>query len=77
MEKFIGIAGPSASGKTTFSKKLGIALKSLNIEPTVLGMDDYFRNRVDTPKDEKGNYDFECLEALRINDFNKDLNKFI
>ena len=75
MEKFIGIAGPSASGKTTFSKKLGIALKSLNIEPTVLGMDDYFKNRVDTPKDEKGNYDFECLEALRIDDFNKDLNK--
>ena len=73
--KFIGIAGPSASGKTTFSKKLGIALKSLNIEPTVLGMDDYFKNRVDTPKDEKGNYDFECLEALRIDDFNKDLNK--
>ena len=73
--KFIGIAGPSASGKTTFSKKLGIALQSLNIEPTVLGMDDYFKNRVDTPKDEKGNYDFESLGALRIDDFNKDLNK--
>ena len=73
--KFIGIAGPSASGKTTFSKKLGIALKSKKIEPIVLGMDDYFKNRVDTPKDENGNYDFECLGALRIDDFNKDLKK--
>ena len=73
--KFIGIAGPSASGKTTFSKKLGLLLKSKGIETIVLSMDDYFKNRVDTPKDDKGNYDFECLEALRIDDFNKDLKK--
>ena len=72
--QFIGIAGPSASGKTTFSKKLGVLLKSLGIETIVISMDDYFKNRVDTPKDEKGNYDFECLGALRIEDFNKDLN---
>ena len=72
--KFIGIAGPSASGKTTFSKKLGLLLKSLGIVTTVISMDDYFKNRADTPKDEKGNYDFECLGALRIEDFNKDLN---
>ena len=72
--KFIGIAGPSASGKTTFSKKLGVLLKSLGIETIVISMDDYFKNRADTPKDEKGNYDFECLGALRIEDFNKDLN---
>ena len=73
--KFIGIAGPSASGKTTFSKKLGIALRAKNIEPIVLCMDDYFKNRVDTPKDENGKYEFESLSALRIDDFNKDLNK--
>ena len=73
--KFIGIAGPSASGKTTFSKKLGILLKSQGVETIVISMDDYFVNRVDTPKDKKGNYDFECLEALRIDDFNRDLNK--
>ena len=73
--KFIGIAGPSASGKTTFSKKLGLLLKSLGIETTVISMDDYFKNRKDTPKDKNGNYDFECLEALRIDDFNRDLNK--
>ena len=72
--KFIGIAGPSASGKTTFSKKLGIGLRTKNIEPIVIGMDDYFKNRVDTPKDENGKYDFESLQALRIDDFNKDLN---
>ena len=71
--KFIGIAGPSASGKTTFTKKLGIALKSKRIEPIVISMDDYFKNRADTPKDKNGKYDFECLEALRIEDFNKDL----
>ena len=73
--KFIGIAGPSASGKTTFSKKLGIALKSKGIEPVVIGMDDYYKNTNDVPKDETGKRDFECLEALRIDDFNKDLNK--
>ena len=73
--KFIGIAGPSASGKTTFSKKLGIALRAKNIEPIVLCMDDYFVNRLDTPKDENGKYDFESLRALRIGDFNRDLNK--
>ena len=39
-------------------------------------MDDYFKNRVDTPKDENGKYDFESLRALRIDDFNKDLNKY-
>ena len=71
--KFVGIAGPSASGKTTFSKKLGLALKSKGIEPIVLSMDDYFKDTKDAPVDEKGNKDFECLEALRVDDFNKDL----
>jgi uridine kinase len=73
--KFIGIAGPSASGKTTFSKKLGILLGAQGIQTIVISMDDYFVNRKDTPKDSKGNYDFECLEALRIDDFNRDLGK--
>ena len=73
--KFIGIAGPSASGKTTFSKKLGLLLKSQGIDTIVISMDDYFKNRADTPKDKNGNYDFESLGALRIDDFNRDLNK--
>ena len=71
--KFVGIAGPSASGKTTFSKKLGLALKSKGIEPIVISMDDYFKDTKDAPVDEKGNKEFECLEALRVDDFNKDL----
>ena len=73
--KFVGIAGPSASGKTTFTKKLSIALQSKGIEPAVMSMDDYYKDTKDAPKDEKGNYDLECLEALRIDDFNKDLKK--
>lgn len=73
--KYIGIAGPSASGKTTFSKKLGYSLKSRGIETIVLGMDDYYKSPEDVPLDEKGVKDFECLEALRIEDFNTDLNK--
>jgi uridine kinase len=73
--KYIGIAGPSASGKTTFSKKLGISLKARGIEPVVISMDDYFKDTKDAPVDEKGNKDFECLEALRIKDFNDDLKK--
>ena len=71
--KYIGIAGPSASGKTTFSKKLAISLKSKGIETVVISMDDYFKNMNDAPKDEKGNPDLECLGALRIDDFNNEL----
>ena len=73
--KFIGIAGPSASGKTTFSKKLGLSLKSKGIEPVVVSMDDYYKEPKDVPLDENGQKDFECLEALRIKEFNEDLGK--
>ena len=73
--KYIGIAGPSASGKTTFSKKLGLSLKSRGIETIVLGMDDYYKSPKDVPVDEKGVKDFECLEALRVDDFNSDLGR--
>ena len=61
--------------ENTFSKKLGILLGAQGIQTIVISMDDYFVNRKDTPKDSKGNYDFECLEALRIDDFNRDLGK--
>ena len=73
--KYIGIAGPSASGKTTFSKKLGLSLKSRGVEAVVVGMDDYYKSPEDVPLDEKGVKDFECLEALRIDDFNDDLGR--
>ena len=71
--KLVSIAGPSASGKTTFSKKLGLQLKIRGITPVVLSTDDYYKHREESPKDENGNYDFECLEALRLDDLNDTL----
>jgi uridine kinase len=64
--KIILISGPSASGKTTFSKRLSIQLKVLGIKPFQLSLDNYFVNREDTPKDENGEYNFEALEALDL-----------
>lgn len=62
--KIILIAGPSSSGKTTFSKRLAIQLLTLGISPFALEMDNYFVNREDTPRDTKGNFDFESFDAL-------------
>jgi uridine kinase len=67
------IAGPSASGKTTFSKRLAIQLLAEGIRPFPLALDDYFVDREKTPRDEKGNYNFEALEALDIELFNQHL----
>ena len=71
--KFILIAGPSSSGKTTFSHRLSIQLRVNGMRPHPLAVDNYFVDREHTPKDEKGNYDFECLEAIDIKQFNEDL----
>jgi len=71
--KIILIAGPSASGKTTFSKRLGIHLRVNGIKPVSISLDNYFVDRDKTPRDENGNYDFECLEALDINLLNRHL----
>ena len=71
--KVILIAGPSSSGKTTTAKKLSIQLKVLGLEPLAIGLDDYFVGRDETPKDEKGDPDFECLEALDIPFLNEQL----
>ena len=65
------MAGPSSSGKTTTSKKLCMYLKIFGLNPKSLSMDDYFLDRKDTPKDENGNYDFECLEAIDLKLFDK------
>ncbi|MBN1314166.1 MAG: nucleoside kinase, partial [Anaerolineales bacterium] len=62
--KLILIAGPSSSGKTTFSKRLSIQLMAAGIRPVTIAMDNYFVNRSETPRDENGEYDFEALEAL-------------
>jgi len=67
------IAGPSSSGKTTASKRLSIALKVMGIEPIGISLDDYYVGTEKTPKDEKGEPDFECLEALDVPYLNQQL----
>ncbi|MBQ9437924.1 MAG: nucleoside kinase, partial [Lachnospiraceae bacterium] len=75
--KFILIAGPSSSGKTTFSHRLSIQLRTQGLSPHPIGLDDYFVERELTPKDADGNYDFECLEAMDIKSFNEDMLKLL
>ncbi len=67
------IAGPSASGKTTFTKKLAIQLRAIGMRPVTINLDDYFVARVDTPLDEHGQPDFEALNAIDIDLLNEDL----
>lgn len=71
--KVVLIAGPSASGKTTFSKRLGVQLAVNGLKPYQISLDDYFVDREHTPKDEHGEYDFEALEAIDIPYFNQQL----
>lgn len=71
--KVILIAGPSSSGKTTTSKKLAMQLQVLGYTPHVISLDDYYIGRDKTPKDENGDYDYECLEALNIAQLNEHL----
>lgn len=71
--KFVMIAGPSSSGKTTFSHRLSIQLKTLGMKPHPIAVDDYFVNREDTPKHPDGSYNFECLGAIDVERFNKDM----
>jgi len=73
--KIVLIAGPSASGKTTFSKRLMVQLAVNGLKPTMISLDDYFVDRELTPKDEKGEYDFEAIEAIDVEFFNKQLNQ--
>ena len=76
-KKFIMIAGPSSSGKTTFSHRLSIHLSALGMKPHPIPLDDYYLDRDKTPRDENGNYDFECLEALDVELFNKDMSALL
>ena len=64
--KMVLIAGPSSSGKTTSAKRLAIELMVLGIKPIAIGLDDYYRGTANTPKDENGEPDYECLEAMDI-----------
>ena len=71
--KLVLIAGPSSSGKTTFSRRLGIQMSVNGLIPIFVSLDDYFLNREFTPRDEHGEYDFESIYALDLELFNKDL----
>lgn len=75
--KFVLIAGPSSSGKTTFSHRLSIQLRTNGVVPHPIGVDDYFKNREDTPKDKDGNYNFEDLEAIDVSQLNEDLTRLL
>jgi uridine kinase len=72
-KKFVMIAGPSSSGKTTFSHRLSIQLRTFGLKPHPIGVDDYFVERERTPKNPDGSYNFECLEAIDVEQFNKDM----
>ena len=73
MVRIVLIAGPSASGKTTFSKRLMVQLAVNGMKPTMISLDDYFVDREMTPKDHNGEYDFEAIEAIDVEFFNQQL----
>ena len=75
--RFVIIAGPSSSGKTTFSHRLSTQLIACGLRPHAIATDNYFRNRADTPRDERGEYDFECLGAMDVEGFNRDMNRLL
>lgn len=76
-KKFIMIAGPSSSGKTTFSHRLSIHLSARGLKPHPIPLDNYYLDRQFCPRDENGNFDFECLEALDVELFNKDMSALL
>ena len=71
--KVVLVAGPSASGKTTFSKRLMVQLAVNGLKPTMISLDDYFVDRDKTPKDLNGEFDFEAIEAIDVEFFNQQL----
>ncbi len=76
-KKIVLIAGPSSSGKTTFSHRLSIQLTAHGLRPHPISLDDFYVNREDTPRDENGEYDFECLEAIDIPLLNQMMNDLL
>ena len=71
------ISGPSSSGKTTTSKRIGIQLRMLGLDPVLISLDDYFVDRERTPRDESGDYDYEALEAIDLELLNSDLKRLM
>ena len=76
-KRIILIAAPSSSGKTSFAHRLSIHLKVNNLNPVSISLDNYFVDREDTPKDEFGNYDFESIYAINLEQFNRDLKDLL
>ena len=75
--RFVMIAGPSSSGKTTFSHRLSTQMRACGLRPHAIATDNYFKNREDTPRDEDGNYDFEGLGAMDVEQFNQDMVRLL
>ena len=75
--KFVMIAGPSSSGKTTFAHRLSVQLEAIGLRPHPISVDNYFVNREDSPRDENGNYNYEALECLDLVQFNKDMSALL
>ncbi len=75
--RLVLIAGPSSSGKTTFAQRLMVQLRAEGYLPHLISMDNYFVNRTDTPRDEEGNYDYECLAAVDTAQFNEDMSRLM
>lgn len=75
--KFVMIAGPSSSGKTSFSHRLSIQLRAQGLVPHPIGLDDYFVDREHTPRDENGDYNFEALECVDLEQFNRDMTALL
>lgn len=75
--KFVMIAGPSSSGKTTFSHRLSVQLRTYGLNPHPIALDNYYLDHKDTPLDENGNPDYECIEALDVEQFNKDMSHLL
>ncbi|WP_418163851.1 nucleoside kinase [Alistipes putredinis] len=73
--RLVLISGPSSSGKTSFAKRLGVQLRVLGLNPVLISLDDYFVDREKTPRDEKGEYDYEALEAIDLEQFNDHLKR--
>lgn len=75
--KLILIAGPSSSGKTSTAQRLSVQLAVNGLDPLAISMDDYYVNRVNTPRKPDGGYDYECLEAIDVALFNEHMNKLM
>ena len=73
--RLVLISGPSSSGKTTFAKRLGVQFRVLGLNPVLISLDDYFVDREKTPRDENGEYDYEALEAIDLEQFNDHLKR--